>query len=396
MKQVYRGIAKLYTPKKNGSQIAIVEVQESKVFFALELEMPVGICGRHGASTQIEGTSIVILRQYDSPLRIKHVESEDVNLYDNLLSYIGYNHFMRGLRNQEVFSKFATGLCNQEKKILQNRLNIIRNHPSSAMFELEGKQGYLAQTRGAAIQLIKCTSAEATYRHIEDDTEEIPVLYKGRPMFADPVSFILKPNATKIRAGTYMPVRWKIGSIWYCKNGKRTICAAPVKLQPESSKKGNYMLEFEDLPLAGGMLTPAEIKEHETTIFYEETKAKAMDDMADDLINLRPTRISKTFSSNMLEYLYELFWDFLSQKHTIAALVLIFLGLLNHLFGFLGRVLHFKEHRKSLWDFLLTPFDQIFNLTVLQRLQKKEEEAADLSQDLKNDINKVVKIDIAD
>ena len=119
-----------------------------------------------------------------------------------------------------------------------------------------------------------------------------------------------------------------------------------------------------------------------------------MDDMADDLINLRPTRISQTFSSNMLEYLYEFFWDFLSQKHTIAALVLIFLGLLNHLFGFLGRVLHFKEHRKSLWDFLLTPFDKIFNLTVLQRLQKKEEEAADLSQDLKNDINKVVKTEL--
>ena len=86
-------------------------------------------------------------------------------------------------------------ICQQEKKILQNRMNIIKSHPSDAVFELDGKKGFIAQKKGAVVHIIKCTSSDASYRHIEEDTEEIPVLHKGRAMFADPVTFVLKPNA---------------------------------------------------------------------------------------------------------------------------------------------------------------------------------------------------------
>lgn len=261
------------------------------------------------------------------------------------------------------------------------------------MFELEGKQGYMAQRRGAAIQIIKCTSADATYRHIEEDTEEIPVVYKGRNMFVDPVSYILKPNATRIKAGIYMPIRWKIGEVWYCKQGIRKICDEPEKYQPLSTRNGQYMLKFEDLPLAGGMLTPEEIKDHETTIFYEETKSKAMDEMADDLINLRPTKISRDFSSNMVDYLIGLLYEVLSSGHTQAALSMVLVYILDHLVGFIGRILHISKNYQSYWNFLLIPFHQVFTLTVLKRLLRKKENPI-LTKDVQDDLDKCVKIDI--
>ena len=57
-KQVYIGKANIYRSKNNNeTQIAVIEVKEEKNLIALN-----GICGRHGATTDLTGTSVLILK----------------------------------------------------------------------------------------------------------------------------------------------------------------------------------------------------------------------------------------------------------------------------------------------------------------------------------------------
>ena len=393
IKEAYTGKANIFISKTNKeTQIAVVEVKEENIYFSLHLLEPIGICGRHGSTTNLVGTSIIILQQYDSPLKIERLSSEDINLYDNLLSFIGYNNFMRGLRFHDVFAQFAMDLCKQDQRILENRMNIMKNHPADAVFEVDGKKGFIGQRRGAVIHIIKCSSSDASYRQIEEDTEEIPVFHHGRPMFVDPISFILKPNATKIESGTYLPIKWNIGSIWYCKHGKRSICNAPGQFEPENGKTAN-MLEYEELPMEGGMFTAEEVSAHEKTMFYEETRKKALDELGDDIVNLRPTKLTQSLSlDSMIDALYDIFLMAISTGHTKFAIFVISLYLLESVVGFFGRCLHIYKYQSVWWRyFVVAPFSQIFALSVLSWGRKRNDFLSDAE---KSQIGQHVKIEI--
>ena len=63
VKQVYIGKVNIYRSKNNNeTQIAVIEVKEENIFFSLHLKAPIGICGRHGATTDLTGTSVLILK----------------------------------------------------------------------------------------------------------------------------------------------------------------------------------------------------------------------------------------------------------------------------------------------------------------------------------------------
>ena len=125
------------------------------------------------------------------------------------------------------------------------------------------------------MNIIKCKPTDVSYRNIDEDTEEIPVYHNGRQMYVDPITFVLKPNATLIPSGTYLPIKWKIGNTWYCKHGKRTACGAPSKFEPARGEIVN-LLKYNHLPMEGGMFTQEEISKHEKSIFYEDSRRKAL------------------------------------------------------------------------------------------------------------------------
>ena len=104
-------------------------------------------------------------------------------------------------------------------------------------------------------------------------------------MYVDPITFVLKPNDTLIRIGTYLPIKKKICNTWYCKHCKWTACGAPSKFEPVRDEIGN-LLEYNDLPLEGGMFT-----KHEKSIFYEDSRRKALAELGDDIVNLRHSKL---------------------------------------------------------------------------------------------------------
>ena len=51
------------------------------------------------------------------------------------------------MRFHDAFTQFAMDLCETEQRILQNRMTIMKNHPADAVFEVDGKKGFIGQRR---------------------------------------------------------------------------------------------------------------------------------------------------------------------------------------------------------------------------------------------------------
>ena len=197
---MYTGPAKIFKSRKDPEkQVAVVEVEEHQIFFSLHLQQPVGVCGRHRFTTNLAGTSVIIMQKFDAPLMISHLSTKDVSLYDNLVSFIGYSNFMRGMHYHDVFAQFTVQECEQEQKVLQNNINIMKNHPSDVVLEVDGKKGFISQRRGAVLHIIKCTSSDVSYRHIEEDSEEIPVFHKKNTNVCGSNKFCFKAKCNKVK-----------------------------------------------------------------------------------------------------------------------------------------------------------------------------------------------------
>ena len=76
------------------------------------------MCGTHGFSTQFPDISVVTLREFDAPLKLKKIGGEDVDVYENVLANIGYNNLMSAKKIQDAFNEFTLQLCEQERKSL--------------------------------------------------------------------------------------------------------------------------------------------------------------------------------------------------------------------------------------------------------------------------------------
>ena len=114
------------------------------------------------------------------------------------------------------------------------------------------------------------------------------------------------------------------------------------------------MLEYEELPMEGGMFTAEEVSAHEKTMFYEETRKKALDELGDDIVNLRPTKLTQSLSlDSMIDALYDIFLMAISTGHTKFAIFVISLYLLESVVGFFGSCLHIYKYQSVWWRYFV-------------------------------------------
>ena len=188
-------------------------------------------------------------------------------------------------------------------------------------------------------------------------------------MFVDAVSMVLKPNGTVVSSGPFTPVMWNMGDgIWWCKHGKRTLCKEPLNFKPGNGQNARYTLGYEDLPVAKGLYSPDEISEHEEAIFHEESKQKILNGLGEDILNLRPTKITfKSLSQQAIDYLFNEV-----SPHSAFMLIMTLVFILDNAVGWGKRIIHVYKNKLSFWNYLLTPFNQIslFNFLPWKKLSQ--------------------------
>ncbi len=76
-------------------------------------------------------------------------------------------------------------------------------------------RGYLALRSEAVVYVARCKEASVEFRNDTQCTHEIPMLFKGKEVFADPFTLVLQSMATPVSCQEDAPPRWKIEGEWF-------------------------------------------------------------------------------------------------------------------------------------------------------------------------------------
>ena len=122
-------------------------------------------CGKEIFATQLTDTFIMIKNgnknwDFDG---ITHISITEISAYDNLISLIGYNQVTRGDKFSQALSEITKKTCEIDRDMIKNRLNILRHHSNTGLFEFFGEdtasRGYKAIHAGSALYIIRCQAS---------------------------------------------------------------------------------------------------------------------------------------------------------------------------------------------------------------------------------------------
>ena len=118
-----------------------------------------------------------------------------------------------------AFHQISKKTCELESESLMTTLQSLTAETTAFRRK---ERGLMAVRRGRVAYVFKCKTVEVTYRPTELDTEDIPVYTPGdEPMFVGSLNNIIKPNSTVVPSSSNLPVMYKIGGEWFCKNREK-------------------------------------------------------------------------------------------------------------------------------------------------------------------------------
>jgi hypothetical protein len=90
--------------------------------------------------------------------------------------------------------------------------------------------GHLAVRSGGAIYVARCGMVVVELRNHTTCTQEIPVTYRGRDAYVEPLSLVIQRSATPVRCRRRTPPRWRIEKKWFCGYPEIRPCNGPGPL----------------------------------------------------------------------------------------------------------------------------------------------------------------------
>ena len=170
----------------------------------------------------------------------------------NMASRSDYQFLKSHLQVQDQFQRLVQDVCAVEQKTLHNKIQAISGAGNMhAMMDIYGP-GHLITTAGDMVAYIThCVPVNVTRVEFPNCTKEIPVeglftpddvdaSYDHKKLnttslgFMNPLTRIVQKYPTIVTCSATMPVRWLVGSTWYCVGPTVQECAAPEMLKPET------------------------------------------------------------------------------------------------------------------------------------------------------------------
>ena len=124
------------------------------------------------------------------------------------------------LQTLEIGDRVSSKLCQAMRQRHLLLVGLIAASPASVLPELLGKheetKGVLVIKGGYAAYVVRCPAVNVTKRLDDTCTQEMPITYRNRSMFADPISFIITPNSSKTACNPVLPPRYKVNGDVFC------------------------------------------------------------------------------------------------------------------------------------------------------------------------------------
>ncbi len=183
----------------------------------LRLGKGVTICGRRMRSTHLphmyvewserqraQGTT----KQYTVPLEERELESMRLE-WSYQRGCDGY------MLRQNIRDTIAEGCW------IKGTLMELKQSQEAGMESLRGVAshfgvGHLVVRSGGVVYVARCRMVVVELRNHTTCTQEIPVTYRGRDAYIEPLSLVIQRSATPVKCRKRTPSRWRIGKKWFC------------------------------------------------------------------------------------------------------------------------------------------------------------------------------------
>lgn len=228
--ETYRGPGKLFQPNiEDLSSYILANDEREKLVFGLELKEEERICGSTFHSTHLTGVYVTYTDE-------NHIFSIDANArtnrIDSLISLLTYNFIKRTQSFKRAIIDIAKTVCLNTRDILLNRIQILKSHPDSGVFDLFG-EGFGAAVYGSVIKIWQCTAIEVQLnKNLGYSSQDIPVTYirdgEEKQGFVDNKSKKLKTSSKIYPPNSVINPTFFIDQDWWCGgNGQISICDKP-------------------------------------------------------------------------------------------------------------------------------------------------------------------------
>lgn len=123
-------------------------------------------------------------------------------------------------------------MCRLDHRTLSTKLQGLAGSDNSyLLLDIYGP-GHAVYTAGATAYVTKCKEVDAKFGPFPNCTQQIPVSLAPNTTtkFVDPFTLVLRQYPTIVPCDSLMPIRWKVGTDWYCSTPKISKCEAPGQL----------------------------------------------------------------------------------------------------------------------------------------------------------------------
>ena len=220
--------------------IAISDLSNPMQAVGLVLGEKFTLCGRHAYITNVRRVAVVVLNTHGEgglDVGFKPYAYSEITRLEATNALV---HLTMAQSHEEKIRALNLTLCEQSRKVLQLKIDLIAWDPNPYILRHELGEGTMVTKDGAVISVYRCPKVEASIRSFPNCTQEIPSVINGTDYFVDPVSKISQSYGTIIPCSAISPPMWEIAGTWYCATPDIIPCKEPSEFQPDYAISGPF------------------------------------------------------------------------------------------------------------------------------------------------------------
>lgn len=240
MHSLFEGYGSLYEGNKVYDHPSMVLVQNSEQTFGLQLGEVTNLCGSDVFKTNIQDLYVTVnetkqlnsgLYWYISKLQYQKAKVDELQ---NLKSMMTRNFITYSRVFSDAVKDIILEICETSRQISLNSLSLMRISENEGVRTAFGF-GFNAIRRGSVFHIYPCRETEVSYRHLPNDTKDIPISFVDsqgfrRDGFLDTSTRHIKNSTIFYKSSSSsLPVTWDFQDGEYkCKTETGLIdCGAP-------------------------------------------------------------------------------------------------------------------------------------------------------------------------
>ena len=232
---LYEGnMTQVYKPNESNIS-SLISINDSKFILNLKTTRIINFCAFKAYYTD-HNRILVIFSDPDLEFPFKKSTeilpaNMDINLYHNSKLLFVKQNLERNLR--DLYVELSMRECELRKAVISERIRNLRRYRVFHRNVLTNEPGWVSHSGGDVIFISRCTLVSLEIRDSDLCSINLPVSYKGKPVYLDTYDGVISEVSAECPCTTMMPTTFFIGGRWVTKTPTILPAPTPEQISPE-------------------------------------------------------------------------------------------------------------------------------------------------------------------